>query len=304
MEFKSTFTIFCASAILFAASLLYNGVLLFSSGHHVSKGEVSAVPSREAGKGGGGKVMPLTTEKPWKELTNFFAPGRGMEVPTRWNKTGLENVTTGDFSDTFTLSGTIYSENKNLRRAIIFIKATKKEKGYLEGESVLNNIRIMSVRRKSVVISSGGKLIEVKTATTSPDRVKGARRTPARVRQGQKNSEKGVKVARLSETSFAVDKDTVDYLTGNINKIITKVRIIPYFESGEPAGFRLAAIRPGSTFSKLGFLPGDVIKQVNGILLTSPEKIYTIFQNLQDERKINIDILRRGKKKTITYEVR
>jgi type II secretory pathway component PulC len=43
---------------------------------------------------------------------------------------------------------------------------------------------------------------------------------------------------------------------------------------------------------------------VNGILLTSPEKIYTIFQNLRDERKIEIDILRRGRKKTLVYEVR
>ena len=38
--------------------------------------------------------------------------------------------------------------------------------------------------------------------------------------------------------------------------------------------------------------------------LSSPEKLYTIFQNLRDEKKVSVNILRQGQKSTLTYEIR
>jgi len=47
-----------------------------------------------------------------------------------------------------------------------------------------------------------------------------------------------------------------------------------------------------------------VLQQVNGLDLSSPEKMYTIFQNLKDEKQVTVNILRQGQKSTLKYEIR
>ncbi|MGZ8432386.1 MAG: PDZ domain-containing protein, partial [Candidatus Deferrimicrobiaceae bacterium] len=81
-------------------------------------------------------------------------------------------------------------------------------------------------------------------------------------------------------------------------------RIIPYFEGNKSAGYRVAAIRPGSAFDQLGFRGGDIIQRINDLELSSPEKLHTIFQNLKDEKRVTVDILRQGQKSSLTYEIR
>jgi len=113
-----------------------------------------------------------------------------------------------------------------------------------------------------------------------------------------------IRVERLADNRFSLDEAGVAQLTTNINQYMTQVRLIPFFEGNKSAGYRIAAIRPGTTFEQLGFQGGDVLQQVNGLDVSSPEKLYTIFQNLKDEKKVSVNILRQGQKNTLTYEIR
>jgi general secretion pathway protein C len=113
-----------------------------------------------------------------------------------------------------------------------------------------------------------------------------------------------IRVNRLADNRYSIDEAGVAQLSGNINQFMTQVRLIPFFEGNKSAGYRIAAIRPGTTFEQLGFQGGDVLQQVNGLDLSSPEKLYTIFQNLKDEKKVSVNILRQGNKNTLTYEIR
>jgi general secretion pathway protein C len=114
----------------------------------------------------------------------------------------------------------------------------------------------------------------------------------------------GIRVERLADNRFSIDEEGVTQLTTNINQYMTQVRLIPFFEGNKSAGYRIAAIRPGTTFEQLGFQGGDVLQQVNGLDVSTPEKLYTIFQNLKDEKKVTVNILRQGQKNTLTYEIR
>jgi general secretion pathway protein C len=111
-------------------------------------------------------------------------------------------------------------------------------------------------------------------------------------------------VEKLSGNAYALDEAGVNQLSGNFNQFMTQVRLVPFFEGNRPGGYRVAGIRPGTTFERLGFQTGDVIQSVNQIDLNSPEKLYTIFQNLKDERKVAVNVLRAGQKTTLTYEIR
>ena len=113
-----------------------------------------------------------------------------------------------------------------------------------------------------------------------------------------------IRVERLADNRFSIDDAGVTQLTTNINQYMTQVRLIPFFEGNKSAGYRIAAIRPGTTFEQLGFQGGDVLQQVNGLDLSSPEKLYTIFQSLKDEKKVSVNILRQGQKNTLMYEIR
>lgn len=310
MDIKRTFLIFFVSIGIFAVTLAYNLTLYLSSRNITDK-----IVSFDRGKSPR-KTLPAKKSDNEMDrenllsLTNVFSPRSGMDIPGKWSDKAANVVVTGDVSSDFRLSGTIYSDQDELRRAVFFFTQKGEEKAFREGDYVDENTRLLTIERNSAIVSVGGKKMAI---AVMPDESKAAprtardRRSPA-VRSATKtaaeNALSDLKISKIDEFTYAVDESSVDYLTENINKVITQVRIIPYFESGEAAGFRFAAIRPGSVFSELGFSSGDVIKQINGVPLTSPEKIYTIFQNLKDEQRIQVDILRRGQKKTVGYEIR
>lgn len=310
MDIKSTFIIFVVSVGIFAAALAYNFSLYLSS-RHTLREVFSVERNTTAGKNqAAGTAGEAKNTNGILSLTNLFSPQSGMDIPGKWRDKAAAPIEVSGVSSEFRLSGTIFSDQEDLKRAVFFFTQTKEDKVFREGDYIDESTKLQEVRRNSVIVTLNGKRVALAVipeekvgAKTEPAARSTARSRSAR-QPAQRAGEPDLKVSKIDDFTFAVDESSVDYLTENINKVITQVRIIPYFESGEAAGFRFAAIRPGSVFSELGFTSGDVIKQINGVPLTSPEKIYTIFQNLKDEKRIEVDILRRGQKKTVGYEIR
>ena len=77
-------------------------------------------------------------------------------------------------------------------------------------------------------------------------------------------------------------------------KIIDTARLVPNTNDGGMNGFKIFAIRSGSLLEKVGFKNGDVITQVNDASLKLPEQGFALFQALQDEKEIRIQLLRNG----------
>ncbi|GIX49501.1 MAG: hypothetical protein KatS3mg131_3712 [Candidatus Tectimicrobiota bacterium] len=69
-------------------------------------------------------------------------------------------------------------------------------------------------------------------------------------------------------------------------------------------GFRLTRLQPGSLLQRLGLQPGDVIQKVNGLSLNSPEEALVAYQQLHNEGTVRLEILRRNRPFTLTYEIR
>ncbi len=250
---------------------------------------------------------------PPERWTNIFAPAQGMNIASKLASSKGEDAA----SDIrYVLIGTVASNVPSSRRAIVWAEGMKQPRMLRESEEIEPNVRIASIARDFVWIARGKKkekleLLPVgsKARLTLPP----ASPTPAagRPQPGQPAPAPGaagggppLRVAKLGENAYSLDEASVGQLTGNINQYMTQVRLIPYFEGNKSAGYRLAAVRPGSAFDQLGFKGGDIIQQVNNVELSSPEKMYTIFQNLKDEKHVNVNIVRQGQKSTITYEIR
>jgi len=249
-----------------------------------------------------------TSLSPPESWTNLFAPTAGMQLPSRLPAQTLSDIKHGVRSN-FVLLGTIVSTRPDDSRAILWSDGMKLPKLVRVNTQVEPGAILASVVRDKAVISRGAAqehldLLPIGSKSRSISTTVESSPPSTSRTQTEASSDGSLQVERIGENNFALDEAGLAHLSGNINQFMANVRITPYFEGSASAGYRIAAIRPGTAFDKLGFRSGDVIQNVNGVTLSSPEKMYTIFQNLKDEKTVSVDIIRQGKKNTLKYEIK
>lgn len=111
-------------------------------------------------------------------------------------------------------------------------------------------------------------------------------------------------VKKLSDGKFLVDQREVLASTENLGKVLTQARALPYVEQGKTVGFRINDIAAGSIYSKIGLQNGDVVQKINSQDITDPAKFFQLYQGLQNERSVSIDLIRGGRRQTLNYEIR
>jgi len=256
-------------------------------------------------------VAPTAPPEQW---TNLFAPAQGMKLPSRLPSGNAKSASQGPRT-AYVLVGTIVSSSPSARRAILWAAGMKDPKAFREMEEVEPGAFLSSIERDKAWLTRGGEreMLELlpvgsKARASLPPPAAPARGAPPGAPQAAGTAPAQavaeIRVERLADNRFSIDEAGVTALTSNINQYMTQVRLVPFFEGNKSAGYRIAAIRPGTTFEQLGFQGGDVLQQVNGLDVSTPEKLYTIFQNLKDEKKVSVNILRQGQKNTLTYEIR
>jgi general secretion pathway protein C len=82
-----------------------------------------------------------------------------------------------------------------------------------------------------------------------------------------------------------------------------QIRIRPNFKNGKPDGLRLTGIRPNSIFYNMGLKSGDVIMGVDGKNIESVDDALKFYQSLQSSSRVQLQIKRRGRLKTIDYRI-
>lgn len=107
-------------------------------------------------------------------------------------------------------------------------------------------------------------------------------------------------VQQTGPNSYRISRDDLNRATANLNNLASEARIVP---DKKESGFKIFSIRPGSLWQKIGVQNGDVIKSINGIDLSSPDKALEAYSRLRNANKLSLDVVRRGKKETLEYSV-
>lgn len=196
------------------------------------------------------------------------------------------------------LIGTVVGDGTSF--AIIEDGATRRQELYRLNESVLD-AKLIEIERDRVALRRGGKTEYLEMALL--DRPAGPALPPiAAPRTPAPQTSSGI--AQGGENSFVVDQRELEHAFENMNQLLTQARMVPFFNAGKAEGFRIFAIRPNSLFEKIGLRDGDVLQRINGNELTDPARAFELFEQLKDERVVQVDLVRNGAKQTLSYEIR
>lgn len=193
------------------------------------------------------------------------------------------------------------------RSVAVFAGAGKE--GATEAFYVGDKLDAAVIRRilwRRVLIDNAGKC-EYFTMEVEDPNAALASATPAAPINPEGGDDKGdfqLAAKKLGESEYEIPRGDIDNVLSNLSSVATQARIVPSFQNGKPNGFKLFSIRPGSLYSKIGIQNGDVIQKINGYEMNDPAKAFDIYSKLKDSSSITVDLVRRGKTQTMTYNIR
>ncbi len=256
-----------------------------------------APPALEVAKAGPGPKKPRTSYARVTQRNVFnSAPKKGVVHTPAPTTSGPTTPTIQPLNLNVRLTGTVVGASPSQSFAFIMDKAKRDEKLYRVGDKVLGEGVVAEIKRDEVRLTRGAAeqilhLFDPDAVEDKPTRQAGIK--PFRGRGGDDD-----------KTNFTLARGEVDEALNDIPKLLTQARLLPNFRAGETDGFRIFNIVPGSLFSKIGLKNGDVLHQINDVPIEDPTKFMAIFQDLRTQTQFTLDLVRRGKKKTLEYEIR
>ena len=175
---------------------------------------------------------------------------------------------------------------------------------YQIGDSV-QQIFIVDILPGCVVFDRGGsrqKLCFEKDAGTAPAPAAAPRAAAvAAPRPGEAGS---ADIVRIDPGTWQIKREKLLENFANVGSLSGQATVTPYFAQGQQLGFRLSRIRAGGVLQQIGLQDGDVLQQVNGLALHTPQEALQAYQQLQTESTVRLNILRNNSPTTLTYEIR
>ncbi len=195
------------------------------------------------------------------------------------------------------LLGTVASANPLLSWAAIEDKETRKHLVLRLNDDVKDGkARLTRIEPKRVVLTENGELRELVLAEnkgppplpkTSARKAHGRKSRAARRRQARNRS-----VTPPPEPPRSLEE-----------AILSGANILPKYEAGEMVGVQVSAIQAGSLFEEAGIKDGDVITELNGIKIDSPEGSSIILKELSEAKTLTLKIQGANGSETVSVKV-
>jgi general secretion pathway protein C len=212
--------------------------------------------------------------------------------------------------------------------AVIEDLGTKRQDLYRLGDLV-REAKVVEVTRNRVVLDNRGRREELfsfeKSDTAAPPpseptarQLNVARRPPPpqesqpnepppmplQESQERENESADVEIERLGENMWRVSRDDLVEQLDSFGQMMTEARLTPHFSGGQPDGFMITNLPKDSFLARMGLRSGDIMKGVNGQKFGSLEEFFQVYQQLQTEPTLQLEVERSNRTQTLTYEIR
>lgn len=172
-------------------------------------------------------------------------------------------------------------------------------------DKLLDTATVVRIERRRIVLENAGRREElVLDEEGSPVQLQLARARPAPRPAPADVQDLRERVQQVGEGSYQVQRDEVEEAIRNPAELFSQARILPKYENGQMTGVQLNSIQPGSLFEEIGIRDGDVITQVNGIVVTSPQDSAALLRELTESNVFEVNVLGAdGQPRTLSYVV-
>jgi len=234
--------------------------------------------------------------------SNIFNPGeKGLKLlpldEMKTAGTAIGEISGGakpSMPEIYKLVGTITGPGDR-SYAIIQEGADRKQKIYRFHEDI-DGGKIVKIFRDHIVIKrqKEEEVLSFISKEVRPQSVAGPPPPPAT----------GETVRRMSPNRFLINREDAMGSVGDVNKFMTQVRMKPHFVMGQPSGYSVSEVIPGSLIEKIGLRNNDIIKKVNGQMINKPEEVFQAYSQLLRDSNIEVEIERGGRSEIFRYEIR
>jgi general secretion pathway protein C len=111
-------------------------------------------------------------------------------------------------------------------------------------------------------------------------------------------------IERVSENVWRINRDDLVDQLDNFGQMMKEARLTPHFTGGQPDGFMITNLPGNSFLARMGLRSGDIMRGVNGQKFGSLEEFFQVYQQLQSEPTLQLEVERSNRTEVLTYEVR
>ena len=111
-------------------------------------------------------------------------------------------------------------------------------------------------------------------------------------------------IVRTGTDSFALDRAARDALIDGAGDLMRSVAVRPEKQGDDVVGLRITTLKPGTPLDALGIRAGDVLQSLDGIPLTSPDRMLQAYARVRTEERVRVVVLRDGRQLQLDYQVR
>jgi general secretion pathway protein C len=190
------------------------------------------------------------------------------------------------------LIGTVFGPQGGTM-AILEELSTKKQSLYRMGEQIPAIGALSAIEKNRVLFREGKQEEWLPLALTQ------------QVQSGAPGAVISAPVPRPSAPQRRMlDRREIEAALADTTRLLTQAQAVPYLTDGKLDGFRLYSVMPSGFFDKIGLQSNDLLQRINGVEIRDPGMLLSLFQQLRNERTVNVDIVRNAHRQTLAYEIR
>jgi general secretion pathway protein C len=189
--------------------------------------------------------------------------------------TGEAPVDAPDTSLNLQLRAAVAAGNPRLAHAII-ADAGGQERVYFLNDGLPGGATLQRVELDRVVLARNGNFEVL--------------RLP---RLGNGNSRPAAPAGRLMATPAAAD-NVQEVVARNAAGFLDIIRPQPFMPDGQLKGYRIFPGPNRDQFTALGLRPGDLVTEINGVMLNNPAQGMEVFRSLGDAAEVSVTVEREG----------
>ncbi len=196
------------------------------------------------------------------------------------------------------LLGTICG-SEVVSRAVI--KDTKSnEIGLYKTSDNVANATIESIKNDAVILIHNGRKMMLRLYNSQHSDKNPEPRNLSDGQGVQQKINEGIKSDVPVQSADSEGQSKVD----SMQELLRKAVIEPYFVDGQVEGLRITGLKDIPMAAELGLRDGDIICTANGQQLTSQQKAFQVFQKARIQPAVNIELLREGRARRFSFNLR